>query len=87
MLSDEERKHRRYLSNAPIVLVEAGSGEGQVPMKKLAGHIMRLKGTLTKEEVQQISARLRTIPGVRAPLPKGIDPMRARPNRRAMRGR
>lgn len=87
LLKDEERKHRRFVSNAPITLIQAGSAEGQIPMKKLAGHIMRLKGTLTKDEVQQISARLRAIPGVRAPLPKGIDPMRARPNRRAMRGR
>lgn len=87
LLTAEERKHRRFVSNAPIVLIQAGSGEGQVPMRKLAGHISRLKGKLTKEEVNQINARLKSIPGIRAPLPKGIDPMRARPNRKAMRGR
>ena len=87
LLKDEEKKHRRFVSNAPITVIQAGSGEGQVPMRKLSGHITRLKGSLTKDEVSQISARLKSIPGIRAPLPKGIDPMRARPNRKAMRGR
>lgn len=87
LLNAEERKHRRFVSNAPIVLIQAGSGEGQIPMRKLARHISRLKGKLTKDEVSQITARLKSIPGIRAPLPKGIDPMRARPNRKAMRGR
>ncbi len=85
LLAAEERKHRRYVSNAPIILVMAGDGEGQVPLNKLARHIMKLKPALTKDEVAHVNARVRSMPGLRAPMPKGIDPTRMRPNRRAMR--
>lgn len=87
MLAAEEKKHRRFVSNAPIVLIQAGDGPGQVPMSKLARHIMRQKGALTKDEVSKVSARLRSMPTLKAPIPKGVDPNRARPDRKAARGR
>jgi hypothetical protein len=36
--------------------------------------------------VQTVHKRISTL-GNRLPIPKGVDPMRARPDRRAMRGR
>jgi len=45
---------------------------------------------LTQQEMQVVSGRLSTLNTMRNPmngLPKGVDPMRARPDRRAMRGR
>lgn len=87
LLATEEKRHRRFVSNTPITLVQAGSGEGQVPIRKLTRHIAKLKPILTKDEVTKVQARLRSIPGMRAPIPKGIDPLRARPDRKSMRGR
>lgn len=87
LLAEQEKKHRRFVSNAPIILIMAGAGEGQVPMNKLTRHIMRLKGTLTKDEVAKIQARLKSMPTLQPPIPKGIDPTRARPDRKATRGR
>jgi hypothetical protein len=37
--------------------------------------------------VATVHKRLKALGGVRMPLPHGIDPSRARPDRRAMRGR
>ncbi|MFV0459637.1 MAG: DUF4191 domain-containing protein [Actinomycetales bacterium] len=89
LLASEEKKHRRFISNAPITLVQVGDGEGQVPVSKLARHVMKLKPALTKDEVSQVLVRLRSMPDLRggAPIPKGVDPARARPDRRAARGR
>lgn len=87
MLADEEKKHRRFISNTPITLVQVGSEEGQVPVRKLTRHLTKLKPSLTKDEVTKVQARLRSMPGLRAPIPKGIDPTRMRPDRKATRGR
>ena len=48
---------------------------------------MRMKPNITKDEVSEVAKRLRALGGVRPPIPKGIDPTRARPDRRATRGR
>ena len=50
----------------------------------------KLPKALTQQEVQGVSNRLSTLNHVRNPMnsiPKGIDPSRVRPDRRAMRGR
>jgi hypothetical protein len=87
LLGTEEKKLKRVLSGVPIHLVQAGDGEGQVPLPKVGRHVMKLKPTLTKDEVTVVIKRVRSIGGVKPPIPKGIDPMRARPDRKMMRGR
>ena len=42
---------------------------------------------LTKEEVPSVAARINALQSSAPPIPKGIDPTKVRPNRRAMRGR
>ncbi|GMA89001.1 hypothetical protein GCM10025868_42510 [Angustibacter aerolatus] len=46
-----------------------------------------MRPTLSKAEVVAVHKRLRALGAQRLPVPKGIDPMRARPDRRGMRGR
>ena len=68
--------------------VYVGHGEGEVPLPKLNRHLTAMKNELTKAEAGEIGRRLRALPNpVRQAIPKGVDPMRARPNRKAMRGR
>lgn len=88
-LAENERKRiQRVLgANVPVTILQCGEDEGQVPLRKLSGRIMRLKPTLTKTEVGEVAKRLRALGGVRPPIPKGIDPTRVRPDRRATRGR
>ena len=87
LLDTERKRTARVLPNVPITLLQAGSEEGQVPLRKLPRTVQKLKPTLTKQEVAEISKRLRALGGPRLPVPKGIDPMRARPDRKGMRGR
>jgi len=56
-------------------------------VRKLAGKIQRLRPALTKAEASAVNKRLKALGGARPPVPKGIDPMRARPDRKGMRGR
>ena len=87
-LVDGERKRiSRVLPNVPVLVVHVGDGEGQVPLGKLNSKLMRTRPALTKTEVSAVIARLRALGGMRPPIPKGIDPTRARPDRRGVRGR
>ncbi|WP_415853924.1 DUF4191 domain-containing protein [Sinomonas sp. G460-2] len=86
-LADGERKRlARILPNVPIHVIESGRDEGQTPIDKIAKSMQKLKPELTKVEVQAVNKRLASL-GTRLPIPKGIDPTRVRPDRRAMRGR
>ncbi len=87
LLSTEERKLKRVLPGVPIHLVQAGDGDGQVPLRKVGSTVMKLKTTLTKQEVDVVNKRIKSLGGMRPPIPQGIDPMRARPDRKSMRGR
>lgn len=87
LLEAERRKVARILPNVPVTLLQVGDAEGQVPLAQLARRVQKLKPTLTKTEVAEVTKRLRAIGGVRLPVPKGIDPFRARPDRKGMRGR
>lgn len=87
-LADSEKKrHTRVASGVPVHVVHVGNGEGQVPLRKVSRHVMRLKRTLTPAEVSAVAKRMQALGGLRAPVPKGIDPFKARANRGAMRGR
>jgi hypothetical protein len=46
----------------------------------------KLNKELTKLEVNAVSKRISSL-GSRLPIPKGIDPYKARPDRKAARGR
>nr|NLD40151.1 DUF4191 domain-containing protein [Actinomycetales bacterium] len=88
LLSDERKRIQRVIpQTVPVIFLESGNGEGQVPLLKLEGRVKGLKKALTNEEVAAVSKRLRSLGTMSLPIPKGIDPMRARPDRKGMRGR
>jgi hypothetical protein len=88
-LADVERKRitRVLGGNVPVIVILSGDGDGQMPLRKISGHLTRLKPAITKDEVSEVAKRLRALGGLRPPIPKGVDPNRARPDRRATRGR
>lgn len=87
LLENERKRLARILPNVPVHLLQMGPEQGQVPLPKIAKTVKRLKKTLTRAEADQVAKRLNALGGLRMPLPKGIDPMRARPDRKATRGR
>ncbi|QOR69174.1 DUF4191 domain-containing protein [Ruania alkalisoli] len=87
LLEGERKRVARVIPNVPIVLLQCGNEEGQIPLTKIANKVRRQKATLTRNEVAEVSKRLRALRSNALPIPKGVDPRRARPDRKGMRGR
>ncbi|QTX04816.1 DUF4191 domain-containing protein [Agromyces archimandritae] len=84
MLDDERRKVSRVLPNVPITILAVGRDEGEVPLDSLAKSLKQIKRTLTKPEVAAVNNRLNSLQ-TQLPIPKGVDPMKVRPQRGKMR--
>lgn len=83
----ERKKITRVMQNVPVHIIHVGTGEGQLPLAKLEGALRKLSNVLTTTEVPSIDARLHALNAHGAPIPKGVDPAKMRPSRRALRGR
>lgn len=86
MVAAETRRITKLVPGVPVHTIYVGTGADQVPIKRLVKTIKKRKRVLSKREMQVVAARLHAIGGQKLPVPKGIDPMKARPNRKAMRG-
>lgn len=86
MIEKERRRFSRYLPNVPVHVVQCGRGEEQVPLSKLTKTIKKLPKTLTKHEVNAVEKRIGALANTKPPIPKGVDPYRVRPDRKALRG-
>ncbi|UZN01704.1 DUF4191 domain-containing protein [Cellulomonas sp. S1-8] len=87
LLEAERKRTARVVSGAPIHLIQVGDGEGQVELRRLPRAVTKLKPQLTKDEVAVVLRRVTSLGVAKLPVPKGVDPMRARPDRKGMRGR
>lgn len=77
----------RAVKNVPVTILNVGQYEDQVPLEKAKGTIKALPKAISREEVTAVDRRLSTLRMSQPPIPKGIDPQRMRPNRKALRGR
>ena len=80
MLEEERRKVAKIGANVIITVIAVGPDADAVPLHKLARRLTRIKPTLTKAEVLAVNNRLNSM-GTKLPIPKGVDPMKARPQR------
>ncbi|MBT2521682.1 DUF4191 domain-containing protein [Arthrobacter sp. ISL-28] len=80
LLDAERKKLARILPNVTIHVIESGRGDGQTPISQVAKKMNKLDKELTKIEVSAVSKRISSL-GNRLPIPKGIDPYKARPQR------
>lgn len=81
------RRINKLVPGVPVHVIYVGEREGEVPLKSLTKAIRKHKKVLSRNERSAVAARLDAIGGQRLPVPKGVDPTRARPDRKAMRGR
>lgn len=79
LLANEKRKHARVAPDTPIYDLVVGDGEGQVPLRKVSNHVMKLPRNLKQAEVTQVLNRLKAlaanrqqVPIPKGPLPKGM---------------
>jgi len=86
LLEAERKRTARVVGGAPITVLQMGNDEGQIPLRKLPRAVQRLRGgKLTKQEIAEVNKRLTALGGAKLPMPKGVDPNRARPDRKGMR--
>ncbi len=80
MIDEERRKVTRVLPNVPVTTISVGPDADSVPLHKIPRTLSRIKPALTKAEVLAISNRLQSLENA-LPIPKGVDPMKVRPQR------
>lgn len=84
LVGQERKRLHRLAPNVPVHVVNTGDGEGQVALKRVSKTVRALPKKLTQQEVHEVSKRLSSL-NRSLPVPKGVDPMRARPDRKMMR--
>jgi hypothetical protein len=76
LIVDQKRRVGRVAPETPVYDVMVGEGDGQVTIRKLQSHLMKLPRNLKKSEVTAVEARMRAIGGTNMPMPKGPVPTR-----------
>jgi len=74
LLAQEKRKLARLVPDIPVTELQAGSGEGQVPLRKLNGKVTRLSRSISVSQVAEVNRRLKAAGGMNVPIPKGPLP-------------
>jgi hypothetical protein len=82
MLDDERRAVLRAVPDIPVHYIFVGPDADATPLHKLSKHMRSFKNSLRKAEVLAVSHRLNSLSrGGKLPIPKGIDPAKARAQR------
>jgi hypothetical protein len=87
LMKKERQRVARVAPGVAIHELYLGRGEGEVPLPKLVRRLKRLRPSLNKAQLAEVNRRLQSVGGMKLPVPKGVDPLKARPDRRALRGR
>jgi Domain of unknown function (DUF4191) len=89
LMTSERKRHERVAVDTPVQEIVVGSGDGQVPLAKLARHVQKMKRQVQPAEITDILARLKAIDASRPilPMPKGPVPTSMKGLRGQMRGR
>jgi hypothetical protein len=87
LLASEKKKMARVVGDIPVHDIMVGNGEGEIPLKKLQIHLMRLPRAITAAQVTETNDRLRALGDLlsKAPIPKGPMPKGARMPKGGMR--
>ena len=79
LMAQEKKRVARIAGDAPIYDVLIGDDEGQIPLRKLNNHMVKLPRNLTQQQVNALDKRMAALGGTKAaPLPKGPMPKQAR---------
>jgi hypothetical protein len=74
LLANERKRHARYVAEIPIIEIQCGNEPGQVPLRKLQSHVMKLPKTLKPAQVTAVRKRLDALTATPLPIPKGPMP-------------
>ncbi len=77
----EKKKLARFVGDTPVYDVLVGDGEGQVPLRQLERHFLKLPRNIKGKQVNELDRRLKAIGGASMPIPKGPAPRGKVPRR------
>ncbi len=86
MLSSEKKRTQRFIPETPILEVQVGDDDGQIPVAKLQKTLGKMPKALTPAEVTEVRRRLDALAQQPASLPKGPVPKSAKAAKAQMRG-
>ena len=78
LLAQEKKRTSRVAGSMPIYDVIIGNDEGQVPLKKLQRHLMKLPRNISTKDMDAMEAKLAALGTRAAALPKGPLPAGAK---------
>ena len=78
LLAQEKKKVARIVGDTPIYDIVVGDEEGQIPLRKLSAHVMKLPRNLTAGEVNALGRRMSAMGGSRCRCPAGRCPAASR---------
>lgn len=78
LLATEKRKVARFVPEVPVYDIQAGNEDGQVPLRKLNRHLMKLPRNLKNHQVSEVNRRLKALGTMSLPIPKGPMPKNVR---------
>ncbi|MDT7803494.1 MAG: hypothetical protein QOI78_6927 [Actinomycetota bacterium] len=78
LLAQEKKRVSRLIGDTPIYDVTIGHEEGQIPLKKLQGFLMKLPRNLKPAQVDALEAKLAALGNRGAAMPKGPMPAGAK---------
>lgn len=89
LVESERKKVARIVgAEVPVHVLRLGHDEDEVRLSKVVKTMKKLDKSITKQEAMVVHKRLRAISAsAKPPLPAGVDPRKARMDRRALRGR
>jgi Domain of unknown function (DUF4191) len=74
LLAQEKKKVARFVPDVPIYDIQAGNDDGQIPLRKLNKHMMKLPRNLKNDQVIEVNRRLKALGTMNLPIPKGPMP-------------
>lgn len=78
LLANEKRKTARFVPDTPIIEIQSGNDEGQVPLRRLNRTLTKLPRTLKPAQVTAVRRRLEALASQPVSAPKGPMPKSAR---------
>jgi hypothetical protein len=78
LLAQEKKRTARVAGSTPIYDVIVGNDEGQVSLRRLQRHIMKLPRNISAKQMESLEARLAALGSRAAAMPKGPLPTGAK---------
>jgi len=85
--AEKRRAVRATGDMVPVHVLRVGREESEVRLSKLVRTMNKLDKKISKDEAIAVQRRLKAISTSKPPVPAGMDPRKARVDRKSMRGR